>query len=126
MSIEENKTFVREYLDAINGQPKTASLSARYIAEPALIDHIQACETAFPCYRLDVDEMLAEGDLVSVRGMIRGVHQGPFMGVAATGNPVEFSIYITYRVQDGKIVDHWMLTDDVALMRQIGMIPAMA
>ncbi len=126
MSAEENKEFVRRYLDAINGKPKTESVSRLFIAEQALIDHIQVCEDAFPLYRLDVEEILAEGDLVSVRGMIRGVHQGPFMGVPATGKPVEFSIFITYRVQDGKIVDHWMLTDNATLMQQIGMIPAMA
>jgi predicted ester cyclase len=126
MSTEENKQFIRRYLEAISGKPKTEAISRLFVAEQPLIEHILAAETAFPLYRLDADEIVAEGDLVSVRGMIRGVHQGPFMGVPPTGNPVEFSIFITYKVQGGKIVDHWMLTDNVAVMQQIGMLPAPA
>ena len=119
MSTEENKNMVRRYLEAISGKPKSDSVMNLYIAEQSLKDHILAAEGAFPLYRLDADEVIAEGDLVSVRGWIRGVHRGPFMGIAPTGKSVEFSIFITYRIAGGKIVDHWMLTDNMALMQQL-------
>lgn len=124
MSTDENKEFVRRYLDAINGKPKTESVARLFVAEQPLIDHILAAESSFPLYRIDVEEMLAEGDLVSLRGMIRGVQNGPFMGLPPTGKPVEFAIFITYKVQGGKIVDHWILTDTMTMMQQIGMMPA--
>ncbi len=124
MSTEENKAFIRRYLDAISGKPKTESVARLFVAEQPLIDHILTAEASFPLYRLDPEEMLAEGDLVSLRGMVRGVHNGPFMGFPPTGRPVEFAIFITYKVQDGKIVDHWMLTDNMTMLQQIGMIPA--
>ena len=126
MSNEENKEFIRRYMDAISGKPKTESVMRLFIAEQPLIDHVMVAEAAFPLYRLDVDEMLAEGDLVSVRGMIRGKHLGAGMGIPPTGKDVEFSIFITYRVADGKIVDHWMLTDNMTMMRQIGAVPSAA
>ena len=69
MSTEDNKAFIRRYLDAISGKPKTEAVSRLFVADQPLIDHILAAEAAFPLYRLDVDEMMAEGDLVSVRGM---------------------------------------------------------
>lgn len=126
MSNEENKEFIRRYLDAINGKPKPESVCRLFIAEQELINHIQAAEASFPLYRIDVEEMVAEGDLVSVRGKIRGTNQGPFMGNPPTGKAVDFAIFITYKVQDGKIVDHWMLTDNMAMMQQIGAIPTPA
>ena len=126
MTTEENKEFIRRYLDAINGKPKTDSVVRLFVAEQPLIEHIQAAEAAFPLYRIDPEEILAEGDLVSLRGMIRGEHQGPFMGMPPTGRPVEFALFITYKIQDGKIIDHWMLTDNMTMMQQIGMIPAKA
>jgi len=126
MSSEENKQFVRRYLEAINGKPKTESVMRLFIAEDPLIEHIQVCEEAFPLYYLDMDEIVAEGDLVSVRGKVRGMHQGPFMGIPASGKPVDFAIFITYKVQGGKIVDHWMLTDNLTLMQQIGAVPVPA
>jgi predicted ester cyclase len=124
MSTEENKELIRRYLDAINGKPKTESVIRLFVAEQSLVEHILVAETAFPLYHLDPEEILAEGDMVSLRGKIRGVHQGPFMGVPPSGKEVDFAIFITYKIHDGKIVDHWMLTDNMTMMQQIGMIPA--
>jgi predicted ester cyclase len=123
MSIEENKQFIQRYFNAINGKPKPAAVLDLYMVDDELKAHIQTAEEAFPLYRLDPEEILAEGDLVSVRGWVRGVHRGPFMGVPPTGKPVEFSIFITYRIAAGKIVEHWMLTDNITVMQQIGMMP---
>lgn len=106
MSTEENKAFIRRYLDAINGKPKPESVIRLFVADPSLFEHIIAAETSFPLYRIDVEEMLAEGDRVSLRGKVCGEHQGPLMGMPPTGKPVNFAIFITYKVQDGKIVDH--------------------
>jgi predicted ester cyclase len=124
MSAEENKEFIRRYLDAVNGKPKPESVLRLFVAEDALIQHIQATEAGLPLYRVDVEEMVAEGDLVSVRGWGRGVHNGTLMGIPPTGKAMEISLFITYKVQDGKIVDHWMLTDNMAMMQQLGLIPA--
>ena len=123
MSSEDNKNFIRRYLDAISGKPKTDSVMRLFIAEQPLIDHVMVAEAAFPLYFLDVEEIMAEGDLVSVRGMVRGTHLGDGMGIPPTGKNVEFSIFITYKVIDGKIVDHWMLTDNMTMMQQIGAVP---
>jgi hypothetical protein len=126
MSSEENKEFIRRYLDALSGKPKPESVLRLFIAEQPLVDHINAAEAAFPLYSLDPEEIIAEGDLVSVRGRVRGTHLGPFAGIPASGKAIDFSIFITYRVADGKIVDHWMLTDNMTLLQQIGAVPSAA
>jgi hypothetical protein len=126
MSNEENKDFIRRYVDAISGKPKPESVLRLFIAEQPLIEHIITAETSFPLYFLDTEEIIAEDDLVSVRGAIRGKHLGPLMGIPPTGKEVNFSIFITYRIAEGKIVDHWMLTDNMALLQQIGAVPSTA
>jgi predicted ester cyclase len=68
--------------------------------------------------------MIAEGDLVSVRGRARGVHKSPFRGIPPTGRSFDDPIYLTYRVAGGKIVDHWMLTDNAEMMQQLGVAPS--
>jgi predicted ester cyclase len=120
MSTAENKDLIRRYLDALSGKPKPSAVLDLYVAEQPLKDHIAAAEEAFPLYHLDVEEMIAEGDLVSLRGRVRGIHRGSFMGLPPTGSPVNFDIFITYRIAGGKIVDHWMLTDSATMMQQIG------
>jgi predicted ester cyclase len=124
MSAEENKKFIRRYLDAINDKPKTAAILDLFITDQSLKDHITASEAGFPLYRIDAEEIVAEGDLVCVRGWVRGTNKGSFMGIPPTGKEVNFSIFLTYKISGGKIVDHWMLTDNMTLMQQLGVIPA--
>lgn len=126
MSTQENKEFVRRYLEAISGHPKPESVVNLYIAEQPLKDHIAAAEEAFPLYAITIDEMIAEGDLVSLRGRFQGTHKGPFMGAAPTGKSFDVDIWLTYRIAGGKIVDHWMLVDNAAMVQQLGLVPSTA
>jgi predicted ester cyclase len=70
--------------------------------------------------------MLADGDLEAARTVLTGTHQGELMGVGATGNTVEFETIDIIRVEDGKCAEHWGVTDVMALMQQIGAVPATA
>ena len=124
MSTQENKELVRKYLEAISGKPKPESVVNLFVSEQPLKDHIAMAEAAFPNYLFEIEEMIAEGDLVSVRGHIQGTHKGPFMGLPPTGKSFDSQIFITYRVAGGKIVDHWMLLDNASMMQQLGLVPA--
>lgn len=125
MSTQENKEFVRRYLEALSGKPKPPELVNQFVAEQPLKDHIAAAEVGFPSYKLEADQMIAEGDLVSVIGRFSGTHTGPFMGIPATGKSFsDVAIHITYRIEGGKIVEHWMLFDAPALMQQLGLAPS--
>jgi predicted ester cyclase len=126
MSISENKEFVRRYLEAISGKPKTEAVLDLFMTDESLKEHIAAAEAGLPLYWLDAEEIIAEGDVVAICGRVRGRHLGTLAGVPATGKDVDFNIFVSYRIADGKIVDHWMLTDNMALLQQIGAIPAPA
>jgi predicted ester cyclase len=123
MNTQENKELIRAYFQALNDKPKPPELVDQYVAEQPLKDHIAMYEAAFPEYGLHVEQMIAEDDLVSVIGRAAGKHEGPFMGMPPTGKSWEVPIHITYRIKDGKIVDHWLVVDTAAFMQQLGMIP---
>ena len=124
MSAQENKEFVRRYLDAISGKLKTEEMLDEYMTDQSLKEHIAGAEQAFPGYELQADQMLAEDDLVSLIGRLRGTHAGPLMGIPPTGKSFEVPIHITYRVEGDKIVDHWMLVDNAGIMQQLGLVPS--
>jgi predicted ester cyclase len=44
---------------------------------------------AFPDLRFTIEELIAEGDRVAGRLIMRGTHEGPFMGIPPTERPVE-------------------------------------
>ena len=126
MSTQENKEFVRKYIEAISGKSKTPELVDQYVAEQPLKEHIAMNETAFPEYEMHIEKLVAEGDLVSVIGRAGGTHKGLFMGMPPTGKSWDVPIHITYRIEEGKIVEHWMVIDTAAFMQQLGLIPSAA
>jgi predicted ester cyclase len=117
--MNNNKTFISEYLEALSGKPKTRELIAKYVADEALTLHILDAEAAFPDYQLVAQDVLAEGDRVVVRGVLQARHLGSFAGIPPTGKTVEAGLIIIYQVQDRKIVNHWMQFDAMALMQQL-------
>ena len=72
---------------------------------------------------VDEQDIVAEGDRVVVRVLFRGTHTGELMGIPPTGKSFEVQQFHEYRIQDGKIAEHWACRDDVDMMRQLGVLP---
>jgi len=70
----------------------------------------------------NVEDMVAEGDKVVARLRISGTHQSEFMGAAPTGNQVTFTGIDILRIAEGKVVEHWGNSDELGMMRQLGVI----
>ena len=125
MTTESNKAFIREYLEALRKDKDPETLD-RYIAEEDLKQHVAMYDASLPGYWIEVEDVMAEGDKVSVRGMVRGVHNGQLMDIGPTGREVAITLFITYRIANGKIVEHWMLADMLSLLQQVGALPSPA
>src|SRR5690348_14534146 len=106
MSVEANKEFIRRYLEDFRKDSGPATLD-RYIAEEELKQHIAMYNSVLPGYYLDPEDIFGEGDRVFVRAMVRGTHAGQFMDTPPTGKTVAFPLMIVYRIESGKIVQHW-------------------
>lgn len=122
MTTEANKALIRQYFDAFRNDKSPATLDT-YISDEALKQHIAMYESVLPGYWLEADEIIAEGDLVNVRGTGHGVHNGPFGEIPPSGKAVTFPLFITYRIANGKIAEHWLLADMLSFLQQIGAIP---
>jgi steroid delta-isomerase-like uncharacterized protein len=75
---------------------------------------------AFPDVDVQVDELVASGDMVAVATTFTGTHEGELMGIAPTGRRVSVTGIDMVRIAGGRIVEHRGLTDIVGLMRQLG------
>src|SRR5579884_4157706 len=75
---------------------------------------------AFPDLRFTVEDVIAQGDKLAVRLTAQGRHQGPFMGVPATGKPVVYKLVEVVRVSGGLIVERWGVADWMSLLVQLG------
>jgi predicted ester cyclase len=122
MTPDTNKALIERYFAALRKDKNIAM--DNFVAEEELKQHIAMYDASFPGYWLEAQEIIAERDLVSIRGVMHGVHNGLLMNLPPTGKQVIVPFFIIYRIADDKIVQHWMLVDMPSLMQQIGAVPA--
>lgn len=84
-------------------------------------EFLAAFAAALPDLTVEIDVELAEGDLVAVRTTTRGTHSGaPLFGIPPTGRRLAIDGTDIVRIADGRIVEHWGLTNTAGLLRQSG------
>ncbi len=118
--------FVIEYFEEMSGKPKTAQLCDKWMTDSELKEHILFFDTIFPNYEVSADEITSDGDRVVVRARLTGIHKGTFEGIPPTHKEVEMPFAIGYTIQNNKIVDHWLIADQIALMQQLGVMESKA
>ena len=80
---------------------------------------------AFPDLHAHIHAQYADGDQVITRKTFHGTHQGSFMGIPGTGNPIAFDVIDIVTVRDGRMRDHTNVVDGLALMTGVGAVPEM-
>lgn len=83
---------------------------------------VQALRAAFPDLSYTVEDLVVGTDAVAVRTTMRGTHRGDFFGLPATGRTFAVEQMTIERFREGRIVAHHRVTDEAALLRQLGAI----
>jgi predicted ester cyclase len=119
----ENKTMVRRLMEAINegNLDVVDEIFTPELARPMKQSFI-AFRSAFPDWRMEIAELVAEGSTVVGRFRCSGTNQGEYKGSPPTGKRMEVDEVYFLRVEDGKFVDFWGLEDDLARLRQLGLL----
>jgi len=74
----------------------------------------------------NLHEVLSTGDRAVVRWTGTGVHQGELMGLQPTGKSISVDAITILRIADGKIAENWTVWDTLAMLQQLGAVPAPA
>ena len=130
---ESNKALAREFYEKVSAGD--LSVTDTHVADN-LIEHeefpgippnkegvrmfFQMMRSAFPDFRMSVEDIIEEGDKLVVRFRMQGTHRGEFMGIPATGKQVNIQGIDILRIVDGKAVEHWGVTDTGMMMQQLG------
>jgi predicted ester cyclase len=78
----------------------------------------------FSDQRWEIHQVIGEGDVVVVYCTLHGRQTGDLMGIPPTNREVAMDYVHILRFKDGKAVEHWSVRDEMALMRQLGVLPA--
>lgn len=139
MSAEENKAFVRTWVEEVWNQGNIAladqKIAASYVyhdparplAGPAGFKGVHAMfRTAFPDLHLTIEDMVAEGDKVAWRYRASGTHKGELQGIPPTGRQVIVTGTLISRIVNGQFVEDWHHQDTLDMLQQLGVIPSMS
>jgi predicted ester cyclase len=141
MTPEESKTIVRRFYDEVMGQGRMEVLDE--LMDPNFVDHgealfdspqgretlrqgIVAAQGVLPNLNVHLEDVIAEGDLVGVRGTMRCTHAGAFLGVPGTGHELSWKGLAIFRIADGKIAERWFNSDSISILRQLRLAPGRA
>jgi steroid delta-isomerase-like uncharacterized protein len=122
---EDNKTLVRRWIEEVLSKGNVAAvgdfLASTYVGHsPGVPDakgpegikqRLTALRTAFPDLRYNVEDMVAEGDKVSVRYVAHGTQKGDYMGVAPTGKEMTWTAIGILHITNGKFQEGWLMSD---------------
>jgi predicted ester cyclase len=79
--------------------------------------------SVFSDLKFDIHHVIGDRDTVAVHCTLTGRHTGDLMGIPPTGRPVATPMVHILRFRDGKAAEHWAVHDDMATMRQLGVVP---
>jgi predicted SnoaL-like aldol condensation-catalyzing enzyme len=87
------------------------------------LDFFKGTFKAMPDYKYTPLKIIAEGDIVMAYCRNTATHtSGPWLDKAPTGNKLDFNVVDIFRIQDGKIAEHWDVADTFSLFKQVGII----
>ena len=138
MSVEQNKAISRRMPLEVFEQGRLAVVDE--ICAPDIIEHgtpppgipqgregikaiASALRTGFPDIQYKLDHQIAEGDFVASYVTVSGTHKGEIFGMPATGKHATWAEAHFVKLVNGKMTEHWGVTDQLGMLRQLGLAP---
>jgi len=121
VTLDSNKSLIRRLFEEVFPGGNVAAV--RELVAEDTIDHhpmpgqpagvegieyvVATLHGAHPDMRFTVDDLVAEADRVAIRWTMRGTNTGPMGGQPPSGQPVEQSAIVIFRIADDKIAERW-------------------
>jgi len=135
---ERNEAAVREYFDRVWSRGEIDRLD--HLLAPGYINHtpsfghpvpgpeglkpiIVALRQAFPDLHYEIEDVIATPDHVVARVRMKGTHRGALGDIPPTGRRVDVLQINIERFENGRVVEHWRVTDELELQKQLGVVP---
>ncbi len=134
---EQNKELVHTYFNEVWNKGKVSVLDT--LLSPGYTNHtpstpnppqgpeglkpiVLAIRQAFPDLHYEIKDLIATKDRVVARVVMTGTQTGPLFGIPPSGKRVEVNQINIEEIEQGRIKDHWRVTDELTLMKQLGQV----
>jgi steroid delta-isomerase-like uncharacterized protein len=138
MLVEQNKATARRWSEELWGRGNLAI--ADEIIAPDYVRHdpgdpfpargpedvkriVTMLRTMLPDLNIEIEAMVAEGDMVVTRYTATATDTIGYMAMAPTGKKIHTTAMQFFRFENGKVVESWAVRDDLGTLRQLGHLP---
>lgn len=121
---ERNKEVIRRLVDEVLSAGDMDVIDELYAPSfaPAAREWITPFRASFPDVRMEVVDLIAEGDTVVGRFTCSATHTGEWLGHPPTGNRFEAVDEVSiFQFEDGRIVSAWGIEDNLGRLEQLGL-----
>ena len=106
--------------DYVNHQTSAAAPSPTNVTpRQATLAFFKGRLAGMPDLQVSIEAMVAGGDKVAASFAYSGTHKGTYFGIAPTGKALRFTSCDIFRVQGGKIAEHWGMGDIAGVLTQL-------
>jgi steroid delta-isomerase-like uncharacterized protein len=132
-----NKALIETYFYDVWNKGNFEKLEA--IIDPGYINHnpstpnpppgpdglkpiILAMRNGIPDLRYLIEDLIITPDKVVARVLVTGTHLNTLFGIPGSGRKIEMSQINIERIKNGKIVEHWRVSEELKMMQQLGQV----
>ena len=123
-TMEANKALVRRFIDEVMNKGRLEVIDELYAPRPAEAARrwIAPFQASFPDMRMEIVELVAEGDTVVGRFRCSGTHLGEWQGHPPTSRRfTRIDEVGFFRIEDGRITRAWSIEDTLRRLEQLGL-----
>lgn len=137
MSVERNKETARRYYEEVLNKGDLELLDELAVPNYETHDPLPGQRTGLVGLKdrvnmlreglaptFTIEDTIAEGDKVAVRWTNSGSMVGEFLGMPANGKSFTIPGVDIYRLENGKLAEHWHVVDVLSQLQQVGLFPA--
>jgi steroid delta-isomerase-like uncharacterized protein len=84
---------------------------------------VAAMRVAIPNLHYDILDLVAAPDKAAIHTRLTGTHMRELFGIPATGRTIDVRQMQIEWIEHGRIAQHWRITDELSLLRQLGVLP---
>lgn len=130
---EANKRLYRDFVETVINQ-RRPDAAGRFMSD-GLIEHnpniaqvgrgkfLASVLAGFSDYHGEIQDILGEGDRIAVRTVWTGTQDGPFLGLPPSGRKLRFTTADFFRIENGKLAEHWDVVDSLPRAIALGLVP---
>jgi predicted ester cyclase len=111
--------------DCVTHQLQSGTESEAVPRSPeAIKDQVASWLAGFPDLRFSIEQIVVDADHVVSRSVMHGTHTGVWNGLGPTGKRVSIRMFVDHRIENGKIVEDWVLVEALGFFQQLELVPS--